>query len=479
MSTALELACRAAQDWIDGLDTRSVAATATLQDLKRSFSGSLPQVGSSPEDVIQSLVANAQAGMHGSAGGRFYAWVIGGGLESALAADWLVATWDQNAALYSAGPASAVIEETAGEWIKQLFGLPREASFAFTSGCQMAHVTALAAARFALLKRTGWNVEESGLFGAPNLKVLVSEDRHVTVDRAVRLLGIGTNAIEPITTDTYGCVRPEALAKTLSGNDGPVVLVLNAADLNIGACDSFRELVPLAQSEGAWVHIDGAFGLFARASNRYRYLLDGVELADSWATDAHKWLNVPFDCGMAIVRDSAAHRAAMTSSASYVAPATDVRDQVDWNPEYSRRARGIPVYAALKELGRRGIEALVDRSCAYCADIVEGIGKLPGAEILAKPTLNQGLLRFTRPSASPEQNDAFTDATIQRINATGEAFFSGTTWRGRRAMRVSVVNWRTTDQDVKRVIAAAATVLCGRNEPGWSKRDFRCVPAND
>lgn len=459
MNTALDLAYRAAQAWIDGLDDRSVAATASLSDLKRSFGGPLPREGSSAEEVVQALARDANPGMHGNAGGRFFAWVVGGGLESALAADWLVATWDQNATVYASSPASAVIEEAAGEWIKELLDLPRDASFAFTSGCQMAHMTSLAAARAALLKRIGWNVDEDGLIGAPGIRVLTSDQRHITIDRAVRFLGIGRNAIEQLRTDGEGRISPTVLEDALSNNSRPTMLVLNAADLNIGACDPFKELIPMAHSAGAWVHIDGAFGLFARASRTYRHLLDGVELADSWATDGHKWLNVPFDCGIAIIADREAHRTAMTSSASYVAPTTTARDQADWNPEYSRRARGVPVYAALKQLGRSGMEALVNRCCAHCASIVEGIGELPGAEILARPTLNQGLLRFTRPDQSPEANDVFTDQTIQRINATGEAFFSGTTWRNRRAMRVSVVNWRASEQDVKRAIAAAASVL--------------------
>ncbi|MFW8689040.1 MULTISPECIES: pyridoxal phosphate-dependent decarboxylase family protein [Mesorhizobium] len=459
MSAALELACQAAGEWIEGLDTRSVAATATLPDLRRTFGGPLPGDGQSAEEVIRTLARDAAAGMHGNAGGRFFAWVFGGGLESALAADWLVATWDQNAALYSASPASAVIEEVAGEWIKELLDLPLDASFAFTSGCQMAHVTSLAAARVGLLERFQWNVEDNGLFGAPEFRVLASDQRHITIDRALRLLGIGRNALEILQTDNDGRVPVAVLDRALSGDTRPTILVLNAADLNIGACDPFRELIPLAHSAGAWVHIDGAFGLFARASRTYRNRLDGVELADSWATDAHKWLNVPFDCGIAIVRDRAAHRTAMTSSASYVAPTSVARDQTDWNPEYSRRARGIPVYAALRELGRSGVEALVDRCCMHCLDMVEGIGGLPGAEILARPTLNQGLVRFGRPGASPQENDAFTNETIQKINETGEVFFSGTTWRNRRAMRISVVNARTTERDVKRAIAAAAAVL--------------------
>ncbi|WP_292665148.1 pyridoxal-dependent decarboxylase, partial [Mesorhizobium sp.] len=340
----------------------------------------------------------------------------------------------------------------------------------------MAHVTGLAAARVGLLKRFQWDVEDDGLFGAPEMRVLASDQRHVTIDRAVRLLGIGRNALQMLQTDNEGRVPAAVLDRALSGDSRPTMLVLNAADLNIGACDPSKELIPLAHSAGAWVHIDGAFGLFARASRTYRDRLDGVELADSWATDAHKWLNVPFDCGIAIVRDRTAHRTAMTSSASYVAPTSVARDQTDWNPEYSRRARGIPVYAALRELGHSGVEALVDRCCVHCADLVEGIGGLPGAEILARPTLNQGLVRFGRPGASPEENDSFTNEIIQKINETGEVFFSGTTWRNRRAMRISVVNARTTESGVKRAIQAAATVLT-RDLPKASRIEQRVAMA--
>jgi glutamate/tyrosine decarboxylase-like PLP-dependent enzyme len=293
----------------------------------------------------------------------------------------------------------------------------------------------------------------------PPIRVLTSNQMHGSVERAVRYLGLGRKSMEPIETDNGGGIAPGALRAAMAQWKGPLLLVLNAADLNAGICDPFPQLIPMAHEAGAWVHVDGAFGLFARASRTHRHLLDGVELADSWATDAHKWLNVPFDCGISIIRDRDAHRSAMMLSASYIAPESSARDQIDWNPEWSRRARGIPVYAALKELGREGVEAMIDRSCAYCRTLIEGIGALNGAQILASPTLNQGLLRFIRPGGSDEANDKFTDEVTAKINATGEAFFSGTTWRGQRAMRVSVVNWRTTEDDVKRAIRAAASVL--------------------
>ena len=459
MTQALDQAFRAAKEWLRGLDHQFVAAKAEPGDLRRSFGGQLPLAGMDPHEVVQFLTRNAPEGLLASAGPRFFAWVIGGALESALAADWLVATWDQNAALFPCGPSVSVIEETAGQWLLELFDLPRTASFAFTTGCQLAHVTALAAARHRLLENRGWDVEERGLFGAPPLTVLVNAERHGSVIRAVRFLGMGSNAVVPVPCNDQGQIMPSALDQIMANKEGPMILVLNAADLNAGVCDPFTKVIPMAQRAGAWVHVDGAFGLFARASRTKRHLLDGVEMADSWATDGHKWLNVPFDCGVAIVRDVAAHRAAMELSAPYISAQEGFRDQMDWNPEWSRRARGVPVYAALMELGREGVENLVDRCCAYCLALVEGIGALPGVEILVKPTLNQGLLRFHQPSATAQEDDRFTDETIARINAAGVAFFSGTTWRGRKAMRVSVVNWRTSEADVRRTIASVAEVL--------------------
>ncbi len=401
-----------------------------------------------------------QDGLLGSAGGRFFAWVIGGGTEAALAADWLVSAWDQNAALYACSPAAAVVEQQAGEWLKELFDLPRDASFAFTTGCQLAHMTSLAAARHAVLERSGWNVEQSGLAGAPAIKVIVNDQKHGSIRQSVNFLGLGQASLVEVATVGSGRMTLEGLRAALESHDGPKIVVMNAADLNIGTFDEYEKLIPLAREHGAWVHIDGAFGLFARVSDTYRSLTAGVELADSWATDGHKWLNVPFDCGIVIMRDKAAHKASMTISAPYVASSDTARDQIDWNPEWSRRARGGPVYAALREMGRKGVADMVDRCCSYCAAIVDGIGELPGAEIVSKPILNQGLLRFRREGMDADEADAYTIDVMQGINSTGEAFFSDTLWQGRRAMRVSVVNWRTSEDDVKRAIEAAGHVLC-------------------
>jgi glutamate/tyrosine decarboxylase-like PLP-dependent enzyme len=465
---ALARALQHASEWLAGLDTRPVGAQADLETLRARLHMPVPEQGTDPVRIIDELVAQTAGGHHGSASGRFYAWVIGGSLDSALAADWMTSAWDGNSGLYAVTPAAAVVEEVAGAWIKELLDLPREASFAFTTGCQMAHFTCLAAARHAVLQRAGWDLARDGMSGSPAIRIFMSDQRHSTIDRAARYLGFGTRSLEVLPSDAAGRLAPDTLAGALAAWTGPRIVVLNAADLNIAAFDAFSELIPIARAANAWVHVDGAFGLIARASRSKHGLMTGVEAADSWATDGHKWLNVPFDCGIAIVRDRAAHRAAMTISASYLVQEDRARDELDWTPEFSRRGRGYTVYAALRELGRVGLEALVDRCCKHCRTIVTGIGGLQGAEVLWVSELNQGLVRFHDPraGASEEDHDQYTDRVIAAINATGEAFFSGTTWRGRRAMRVSVVNWRTNDQDVARAIAAARSVLGALREQG-------------
>jgi len=458
---ALARAMHHASEWLEGLDTRPVGATADLATLRARLHLPLPERGMEPARIIDELVIQTAGGHHGSASGRFFAWVIGGSLDSALAADWLTSSWDGNSGMFAVAPASAVVEEVAGAWILELLDLPREASFAFTTGCQMAHFTCLAAARHAVLQRQGWDVALEGLSGAPAIRIFMSDQRHSTIDRAARFLGFGSRNLEILPSDAAGQLEPATLARALEGWKGPAIVVLNAADLNIAANDPFETLIPVARAANAWVHVDGAFGLIARASGAKHGLMAGVEEADSWATDGHKWLNVPFDCGIAIVRDREAHRAAMTISASYLAPDDRARDELDWTPEFSRRGRGYTVYVAIRELGRAGLESLVDRCCAHCRAIVTGIGALPGAEALWVSELNQGLVRFPDPraGAGEEDHDRYTDRVVAGINATGEAFFSGTTWRGRRAMRVSVVNWRTSAGDVGRAIAAAQSVL--------------------
>jgi glutamate/tyrosine decarboxylase-like PLP-dependent enzyme len=446
-------------EYLEHLEHTPVAATTPLGELRHRFGRQLPYAGTEATQVIDELVTDAAGGVLGSASGRFFGWVIGGSLPAALAADWLTATWDQNAARYSGGPAVAVIEEVCGAWLKELLELPPGASFALVSGSQMAHVTCLAAARHALLAKRDWDVERDGLSGAPGIRVLTSSQRHGSIERAVRLLGFGTRCIVDLPVDERGCLQPTTLGNALTEHpDVPTIVVLQAGDLNIGAYDPFADLIPLAHHSHAWVHVDGAFGLLAQACPAYRHLLVGVELADSWTMDGHKWLNVPYDCGYAFVAHPEAHRRSMSHWASYLVQVEDARDPSDWNPEWSRRGRGVATYAALRQLGREGVADLIERCCRHAQTLVTQIGALPGAEVVWVPQINQGLVRFldTRPNATLAHHNLRTDAVIAE---TGEAFFGGTTWQGQRCMRVSVCNWQSKKEDVARAIAAVERVL--------------------
>jgi len=458
----LEEAFRHALAHLENLDRMPAGAPAALGTLRSQLQKPLLDEGLPARQVVAELARDTAGGLHATGSGRFFGWVIGGTLPAALAADWLTSAWDQNAPLYTCGPAAGVVEEVAGAWLKEILGLPARASFALVTGCQAAHLTCLAAARHAVLARAGWDVETHGLYGAPRIRILSTGERHGSVLRAVRLLGMGIGNVEDLPVDEQSRLRPETLQAALARDTAaPAIVVLQAGEINTGAFDPFETLVPLAQRHGAWVHVDGAFGLWAAGSPHYRHLVRGVEAADSWATDGHKWLNVPFDCGYAFVADAEAHRASLSLRASYLTHHGDARDQIDWNPEWSRRARGFPTYAALRELGRRGVAQLVERCCRHAHAIVTGIGRLPGAELLWEPILNQGLVRFSdqRPGASDADHDRRTDEVIAAIVAEGEAFFGGATWRGRRVMRVSVCNWRTTERDVGRAVDSVAKVL--------------------
>jgi glutamate/tyrosine decarboxylase-like PLP-dependent enzyme len=463
---ALEHALGHALAHLDNLEHSPVGAVASLHTLRERLARSLGNEGMPAERVIDELVADTAGGILGSAGGRFFGWVIGGALPAALAADWLTSAWDQNAASYACGPAAAVIEEVCGAWLKDLLGLPGHATFALTNGCQMAHVTALAAARNALLARRDWLVERDGLFGAPPIRILSSDQFHGSITRAARLLGLGTRALTGLPVNAAGQLDPASLEQALREAPGTLTIVLlQAGDLNIGAYDDFAALIPLAHRHGAWVHVDGAFGLWANASARHRHLLAGVEGADSWATDGHKWLNVPYDSGFAFIAHPQAHRNAMSYAASYIATNDQVREQSDWNPEWSRRGRGIATYAALRQLGRDGVASLVDTCCEAAHGLVTGIAALPGASLMWEPRINQGLLRFLDPQsgATEADHDRWTDAVTAAVLASGEALFSNSTWRGKRCMRVSVCNWQTNGQDVARAVAAVARVLQEKN----------------
>jgi aromatic-L-amino-acid decarboxylase len=451
----LDIAFAEARRFLNSLGTRPVASRGTPAEMRLPLPAQFPERGMPANDVVRAIAAAAEPGLTGNAGGRFFAWVKGGALPSALAADIMCSAWDQNAVLASTSPAGAVLEEVAGRFLLDALRLPADASYAFVTGCQMAHATALAAARHGVLEQKAWDVEAKGLQGAPAIRVLANAHHHSSVTRALRLLGLGSDCIVPLSGGGPGLVGPEVLRAALAeAPDAPTIVILNAGDLNIGACDDFATLCPIAQAAGAWVHVDGAFGLWANASPRLSALVAGVELADSWATDGHKWLNTPYDCGMAITRHASAHIAAMRMTAAYLTNGGPVRDPMDFTPEWSRRARAIPALAALMELGRDGLAEMIERCCDHAAAIYDGIAALEGATGIARPTMNQGLLRF-----DSTEGANISDAVIASINASGEAFLSGGSWNGERVMRISVCGWNTNTDDVARTVAAARNAL--------------------
>jgi glutamate/tyrosine decarboxylase-like PLP-dependent enzyme len=442
-----------ASAFLSALPERPVGAAAGPAELRAALDGPLPEEPVDPSTGLDELVAAADPGVVAIPSGRYFGFVIGGSLPAALAADWLTSTWDQNAGLAVGGPAAAVVEEVAGRWLKELLGIPAHASFAFVTGCQLAHVTALAAARHHVLAEAGWDVEREGLAGSPPIRVLAGAERHVTLDRALRLLGLGTGCVVSVAVDGQGRMRADALREALSGPGGPTIICAQIGNVNTGAIDPLEPIVEAARAARAWLHVDGAFGLWAAASPELRGLLAGSEAADSWATDAHKWLNVPYDSGLAFVAHPEAHRAAMQVTASYLVQARDdaVRDQMNWTPEFSRRARGFAVYAALRSLGRAGLAALVERSCAHARRFAEQLGAEPDVEVLNDVVLNQVLVRFLDPDGA---HDLRTAAVTDRIQRDGVLWASGTTWQGVGALRLSVSNWSTTEEDVDRSLEA-------------------------
>jgi glutamate/tyrosine decarboxylase-like PLP-dependent enzyme len=450
----LRAAVRHAEAFLASLPDRPVRATADAAQLRAALGGPLPDEGLTPERVIDDLARAADPGLIASAGPRFFGFVIGGSLPAAVAADWLTSAWDQNAGVYAASPAASVVEEVAAAWLLDLLGLPPDAGVGFVTGCQMANFTCLAAARHALLRRAGWNVEERGLQGAPRIHVVMGEEAHSTVPMALRLLGLGAGTGSRIPTDPQGRVRADLLPAALAACDGPTIVCAQVGNVNSGASDAMPEVIAAARAHGAWVHVDGAFGLWARAAERRRALVAGVEGADSWATDAHKWLNVPYDNGVAIVREAAALHAAMAVGGEYlIKGAGEVRDELDWVPEFSRRARGFTVYAALRALGRRGVADLIERSCALAHRMADRLAAAPGVTVLNDVVLNQVLVRFAPPGGAGDV-DAFTREVVTRVQADGTCWLSGSMWHGQAVMRISVSGWATTPADADRSVAA-------------------------
>jgi glutamate/tyrosine decarboxylase-like PLP-dependent enzyme len=445
--TVLARAAEHARTWLASLDARRVGPRASADDLATVFGGPMPASGCDPVDVVDLLATGAEPGLMAMPSGRFFGWVVGGTLPSGLAADWLVSAWDQNAAMRYATPAVAAIEEAAASWVLELLDLPAGADVGFVTGATMANFTGLAAARFAVLNALGWDVHRDGLSGAPRITVLAGQERHETLDLALRYLGLGQPTA--VAVDDQGRLRLDALTEALAAvpTGQPIVVCLQAGNIHSGAFDPFAEAIALAHERGAWVHVDGAFGLWAAASPRHRHLVSGVGSADSWATDAHKTLNTPYDCGIAIVADPVAMRSALAMRSSYViADETGCGDPHDKVPELSRRARGVPVWAVLRTLGRDGVRELVDGLTSQARALAGGIEKIDGAEVLNDVIFTQVCVAFG--------DDERTRAVTANLIADGAAWMSGSRWRGRDILRVSVSNWSTDASDVRRSLEA-------------------------
>jgi glutamate/tyrosine decarboxylase-like PLP-dependent enzyme len=441
-----------ADGFVESLGERRILPDVGVDELRAALGGPLPEGPRDPVEVVRELVAGAGPGVVAIPSGRYFGFVIGGGVPAAVGADWLASLWDQNAGLYVAGPSAAVVEEVSTAWLAELLALPSGVASAFVTGCQMAHVTALLVARHAVLERAGWDVAARGLAGSPPIRVVAGEERHATLDRALRFIGVGQEQIVAVPADGEGRLRAGEL--DLSG-DAPTIVCAQLGNVNTGAFDPLPAIADAAEAAGAWLHVDGAFGMWAAASPRFRHLVEGVGRADSWATDAHKWLNVPYDSGLAFTAHPDAHRAAIGVRADYlIHDAEGKRDPVDWTPEFSRRARGFAVYAALRSLGRAGVADLVERSCGLARRFADGLAEA-GVEVLNDVVLNQVLARFG--------DDERTRAVVAAVQRDGTCFMSGTRWHGVEAMRISVSNWRTSEEDVDRSVAA---VLRAYDDPG-------------
>lgn len=439
--------------YINEVAERHVGSRAARIDLLKALGGPLPAGATDPVEVINHLARTADPGIVATIGPRYFGFVTGGAVPVTVAADWLVSAWDQNACLYVTSPAASVTEDIVSGWIVELLGLPSSAGVGFVTGCHMANFTCLAAARHEVLHRAGWNVETQGLQRAPRVRVLVGGEVHVSAVGALRYLGFGSDELEFVPVDGQGRMRADALRAQLGDGAGPMIVCAQAGNVSTGASDPIAEIVAMAHARGAWVHVDGAFGLWAAAVPELRSQVRGIETADSWATDAHKWLNVPYDSGLAIVAGTAPLRAAMGMKASYLQRGDDEeRIGMDWTPESSRRARVVPLYALFRALGRDGIAALVRRNCALARRMAQTLAATPGITILNDVVLNQVLVQFG--------DDETTQDVIARVQADGTCWAGGAFWQGKQAMRIAVSNWSTTEADIDR--SAGAMLACYR-----------------
>ena len=450
-SAALDRAHLHALDWLSSLEDRPVPPQASIEEVTQSLGAALPQEGSDPAEVVDLLASACEPGLTAMGSGRFFGFVIGGTHPAALAADWLVSAWDQNAGLRRVTPAHSAVEDISSTWLLDLLGLPEESAVGFVTGGTMANFTGLAAGRDAVLRGAGWDVAKRGLGGGPRVRVLVGSERHDTVDVALRYLGLGSP--EPVQVDTQGRLRADALQSALSsGNGEPTVVVLQAGNVHSGAFDPFADAISAAHAQGAWVHIDGAFGLWAAASPSYQHLVRGYQDADSWATDAHKTLNVPYDTGLAIVRDAASLRASMGYHGAYLIH-DELGEPFDKVPETSRRGRAFPVWAVLRALGRTGVAELVERLCRHASTFATGLDDIEGAAVLNDVEFKQVCATFG--------TDERTEEVVRRLLADGTAWMTGSTWRDQSVLRISVSNWSTTENDVERSLDAVRKAVIG------------------
>jgi glutamate/tyrosine decarboxylase-like PLP-dependent enzyme len=448
--TAMEAAARHAIAYREGVAIAETTPVADYAEMLAAFDAPLPQHGGDPAAIIEELVEKATPGIRASTGPRFFGWVIGNSHPTGVAADWLASAWGQNAGNLVAAPAASAVEKVAADWLLELLVLPREASVGFVTGATVANFVCLAAARSEVLRRAGWDVESDGMFGAPPIEVLIGADAHATVYSGLKYLGLGTKRVRIIDSDSSGRIDAGDFERVLKACSGPVIAIAQAGQINSGACDPFAEIGPMAAEAGAWLHVDGAFGLWAQAAPDRAHLTAGVEQADSWATDGHKWLQTPYDCGFAIVRDAEAHRRAMAISASYLPPAEGAeRDPSAYVPELSRRARGFAAWAMIRRLGRSGIAEMVERGCAVAAHMGSRLAEA-GAELVCPVALNQFMVRFG--------SDEETLAVVRQVQADAVAFIGSAQWRGNWVMRVSVSSIATTieqgDIAVEAVLAA-------------------------
>jgi glutamate/tyrosine decarboxylase-like PLP-dependent enzyme len=447
---------------------RFVGPHADIDQLRQAFGSAVPEAPTDAEMVIAELVRAAEDGLVAMTGPRYFGFVIGSSVPAAAAADMLTSAWDQNTFNYVMSPAGSVAEETVARWLLDLLRLPATASVGLVTGATMANFTGLAAARHHVLAGAGWDVEADGLYGGPEVHVVVGADRHASLDLALRYLGLGSRRVRVVPADDQGRMRADALLAVLAGCDGPTIVCAQAGNVGSGAVDPMAAICAAAhQRPGqppAWVHVDGAFGLWAAASPALRHLCAGVDEADSWAVDAHKWLNVPYDTGIAIVRHPNDHVAATWQAAAYLLEAGHgERDGAWYTPESSRRARGFPVWAAIRELGRSGIVELIERCCGHARRFADTLGSAPGVEVLNDVVLNQVLVHFHDPSGG--DSNAYTQAVIDRVQRDGTCWLGGTDWQGRAAMRISVSAWTTTEADVDR---SAEAILWAAQAPGMA-----------